>query len=97
MKPSTLAYGVDDRPPPIVALLSAVQHVAMVTGLGVVFPLLVRHEAGADDAATDHVIRLSMVAGMAMLTLHCVVTPLADQVRMRHDGDRQTIKLSFHH
>jgi xanthine permease XanP len=68
MKPSTLAYGVDDRPPPVVALLSAAQHVAMVTGIGVVFPLLVLHEAGAGADATDHVIRLSMVAlGIATL------------------------------
>jgi len=71
MKPSGLIYGVDDRPPRTVLFLSGLQHVAVITVIGMVFPLLVADRAGVDQAARETIMSLSMMAMAVGTLLQC--------------------------
>jgi len=62
MKPANISYGVDDRPPAFLVILTAIQHTAFGAGMGIVFPLLVLQAAGATQEATGRAVALSMVA-----------------------------------
>ncbi|HEY9566723.1 MAG TPA: solute carrier family 23 protein, partial [Thalassobaculum sp.] len=64
-------YGLDDRPPLQVLLLSGLQHVPVITVIGMVFPMLVADRAGADTATRQAIMGVSMLAlGIATL-LQC--------------------------
>jgi xanthine permease XanP len=66
-KPVDLAYGVDERPPPLVTWLTALQHVA-VFPIVMIFPLLVSRAAGAPAATAVSMMSLGMlVLGVATI------------------------------
>ena len=56
VKPAELVYGVDERPPPFMLWMAALQHVLIATTVGMFFPLLVLDAAQAShetDPARD--------------------------------------------
>ena len=61
MHPTNLLYGVSDRPPALVCLLNAAQHV-MIMAPTLVYPILVMRAGGASEAAVVQVVSLSFVA-----------------------------------
>ena len=66
-KPVDLAYGVEERPPPSVLWLTALQHVG-VLALVMVFPLLVSRAAGASPAVAAQILSAGMLAlGLATI------------------------------
>lgn len=71
-KPGNLLYGVEDRPPLGVVLLGALQHVAVITAIGIVFPLLVLDRLGGTaPIPAGQLVSLSMLAlGLATI-LQC--------------------------
>lgn len=72
MRPSQLTFGLDERPPLQILLLTGLQHVAVITVIGMVFPLLVADRAGVDLATRQAMLGVSMLAlGIATL-LQCL-------------------------
>ena len=71
MSRSGLTYGLDARPPLPALLLCGLQHVAVITVIGMVFPLLVAERAGADAATRETVMGISMIAMAAGTVLQC--------------------------
>jgi xanthine permease XanP len=68
MRPPGLLYGLDDRPPVAILVLTAAQHVAVITAIGVIFPKLVLAHANLNPEQNDAVLGLSMLAlGIATL------------------------------
>lgn len=68
MRPSQLTYGLDDRPPLQVLVFSGLQHVAVITVIGMVFPLLVADRAGVGIEVRQAILGVSMLAlGIATL------------------------------
>jgi NCS2 family nucleobase:cation symporter-2 len=66
-KPTDLAYGVEDVPPPQVLWLAALQHVG-VLALVMVFPILVTRAAGVAPQTAAHVLSMGMLAvGLATI------------------------------
>lgn len=66
-KPADLPYGVEERPPPSVLWLTALQHVG-VLALVMVFPLLVSRAAGASPAIAAQILSAGMLAlGLATI------------------------------
>jgi NCS2 family nucleobase:cation symporter-2 len=66
-KPPSIVYGVDDRPPVTITILSGLQNVA-VMAVYLIFPLIICREAGASIAVTVAVLSLAMlVMGSATL------------------------------
>lgn len=59
-KPVNIIYGVDERPPLGVTLLSGLQHVGIISII-LVYPLLVSREAGLSREATLDVLSMSML------------------------------------
>ena len=59
-KPAVLQYGVDDVPPPLVTLLTALQFVAVLTGF-LVFPLIMAREAHVPPEVADSVLSWSVI------------------------------------
>ncbi|MCC7276213.1 MAG: xanthine permease, partial [Alphaproteobacteria bacterium] len=57
-----LAYGVEDRVPPLTLVLNALQHLAIITPIGLVFPTLVARAAGAAPDTAESVLAASLVA-----------------------------------
>ncbi|MEQ8814791.1 MAG: solute carrier family 23 protein [Thalassobaculum sp.] len=72
MRPSQLTYALDDRPPLRVLLLSGLQHVAVITVIGMVFPLLVADRAGVAVETRQAIIGLSMLALGVTTLLQCL-------------------------
>jgi xanthine/uracil permease len=69
-RPSNLVYSVDERPPTIPLLVSALQHVMVIGSIGAVFPLLVLDAAGASHAMTEQVMSVSLLTlGLSTLLL----------------------------
>lgn len=72
MRPANLLYGVDDRPPALILLLSTAQQTAATAAISFATMIVVLDAAGADLATTANALRVSMVAlGIATL-LHCI-------------------------
>jgi xanthine permease XanP len=66
-KPPELIYGLDDVPPIYVILISALQHVGLVT-IFLIFPLLVLKEGGVADILSVNILGLAVIAlGIAAL------------------------------
>jgi NCS2 family nucleobase:cation symporter-2 len=59
--PTNLLYGVSDRPPAVVCLLNAAQHVTVMAPT-LVYPILVMRAGGASEDAIIQVVSLSFVA-----------------------------------
>jgi xanthine permease XanP len=66
-KPANLVYGVDERPPAMVAVITAVQHVGTIS-VNFIYPLVLARQAGlsADDVA--NMLRIGML-GLAAAVL----------------------------
>jgi len=60
-KPRGIVYGVDERPPGTVIVLSALQHVAVMT-IFLIYPVLIGREAGGDSAVVGNLVSLSLIA-----------------------------------
>jgi len=62
MKPASLLYGLDDKPPVLITILLGLQHVSIIA-IGLVFPvILVRHIGGSEEQAR-FMVSMSMLAG----------------------------------
>ena len=59
-RPPNIFYGVDDKPPHGVTVLSGLQHVGLISII-LVYPLLVTREAGLSSQASQDVLSLSMI------------------------------------
>ena len=59
-RPADIVYGVEDRPPVAIALLSGVQHVA-VMAVFLIFPLIIAREAGASVATSTSMLSVAML------------------------------------
>jgi xanthine permease XanP len=62
VKPQAIVYGVDDRPPPLVTVVAAVQHILIATTVGLFIPTLVLDAAHASHQATLHMTSVCMLA-----------------------------------
>ena len=60
-RPTNLLYAVSDRPPPVVCLLNAAQHVTIMAPT-LVYPILVMRAGGATEEAVIQIVSLSFVA-----------------------------------
>ena len=61
-KPNDIVYGVEDRPPPLVEGIAALQHVLIATTVGLFVPTLVLDAAHASHEATLHMTSVCMLA-----------------------------------
>lgn len=61
-RPGSLTYGLEAVPPVTVIALSALQHVAIIGGISVIFPLLVLQHVNAPPAETARVLTASLMA-----------------------------------
>lgn len=55
-------YGVEDRLPPATLVINAIQHVAIIAPIGLVFPALVAHAAAASAELAQAVVAASLLA-----------------------------------
>lgn len=62
VKPANLVYGVDDRPPLIITLMLAIQHVLLMSAT-LIFPVLVVQAVNGSPQEMQGLVSLSMVAG----------------------------------
>ena len=60
-KPATLVYGVEEHPPRMVTLITALQHVGVVA-IFLIYPLIVLRQSGAPPDEISSVLRLAMLA-----------------------------------
>ncbi|HZO46969.1 MAG TPA: solute carrier family 23 protein [Xanthobacteraceae bacterium] len=60
-KPANLVYGVDEAPPHLVTLISAVQHVAVIA-IFMIYPLIIGRAAGAPADVISAMLRMGMLA-----------------------------------
>jgi|WetSurMetagenome_2_1015567.scaffolds.fasta_scaffold06361_6 xanthine permease XanP len=70
-KPPNLVYGGDEAPPAAITVISAVQHVG-VMAIFLIYPLIVARAAGAPQAETVNILRLSMLALAVAVTLQAL-------------------------
>jgi NCS2 family nucleobase:cation symporter-2 len=66
-RPATLIYSVDERPPPVILVISAVQHVA-VMAITLIFPLILAREAHLSGTDFLDLVSLSML-GLGVATI----------------------------
>jgi len=64
IKPVNLVYGVDDRPPILITLILALQHVMQMSA-SLIFPVLVVKAVNGSQAEMQSLVSLSMIAGGA--------------------------------
>jgi xanthine permease XanP len=60
-KPANLVYGVEEAPPHLVTLITAVQHVGVVA-IFMIYPLIIAREAGASADVLSAMLRIGMLA-----------------------------------
>src|SRR5579871_3334195 len=66
-KPANIAFGVEESPPPTVTLISAVQHVGVVS-IFMIYPLIICRAVAASPEEVANVLRMGMLAlGIATL------------------------------
>ena len=70
-RPPGLLYGVDETPPAGVLVLSAAQHVALITST-LLFPVLLAREAGLSSTQLLDAVSLSMLAAGISTILLCM-------------------------
>ncbi len=72
VKPAELVYGLDDRPPPFMLWMSALQHVLIATTVGMFFPLLVLDAAQASHDTARHLMSVCMLVLGIGTVLFCL-------------------------
>jgi xanthine permease XanP len=60
-KPANLVYGVEEAPPHLVTLISAVQHVGVVA-IFMIYPLIIGRQAGVSADVLSAMLRMGMLA-----------------------------------
>jgi NCS2 family nucleobase:cation symporter-2 len=60
-KPANLVYGVEEKPPIAITVVSAVQHVGVIA-IFMIYPLIVAREAAAPPAEIAAILRMGMLA-----------------------------------
>ena len=60
-KPANLVYGVEETPPPLVVLITAVQHVGVIA-IFMVYPLVIGREFGVTTDVLANILRMGMLA-----------------------------------
>ena len=60
-KPANLVYGVEEVPPPLVVLITAVQHVGVIA-IFMIYPLVIGREAGVSADVLASILRMGMLA-----------------------------------
>jgi xanthine permease XanP len=60
LKPSNLIYGVEERPPPMVTLISAIQHVGVIA-IFMIYPLIIGRQAGISADQMASILRMGMI------------------------------------
>jgi NCS2 family nucleobase:cation symporter-2 len=60
-KPANLVYGVEEAPPHLVTLISAVQHVGVIA-IFMIYPLIIGREAGVSADVLSAMLRMGMLA-----------------------------------
>ena len=60
-KPANLVYGVEETPPPLVVLITAVQHVGVIA-IFMVYPLVIGREFGVETDVLANILRMGMLA-----------------------------------
>ena len=60
-KPANLVYGVEEAPPPLVVLITAVQHVGVIA-IFMVYPLVIGREFGVATDVLANILRMGMLA-----------------------------------
>lgn len=70
-KPATLVYGVEEHPPFMVTLITALQHVGVVA-IFLIYPLIVLRQSGAPADEISSVLRLAMLALAFAVTLQAL-------------------------
>jgi NCS2 family nucleobase:cation symporter-2 len=74
MRPTNLVYSVDERPPALVCLLNAAQHVAIIAPT-LVYPILVMRAGGASEEAVVEIVSISLAAMGIGTALQSLVHP----------------------
>jgi NCS2 family nucleobase:cation symporter-2 len=74
VKPAELVYGVDERPPPFLLWMAALQHVLIATTVGMFFPLLVLDAAQASHQTVQNAMSICMLALGIGTLLFCLKT-----------------------
>ena len=75
-RPAGLLYAADETPPPLVLVLSALQHVGVVA-ITLVYPIIIAREAGLSPRQLLDVVSLSMLALGAATILLSVRSPIS--------------------
>ena len=60
-KPANLVYGVEETPPPLVVLITAMQHVGVIA-IFMVYPLVIGREFGVETDVLANILRMGMLA-----------------------------------
>lgn len=66
-----LSYGLEHRPPLQIQFLVGLQHVAVLTIVGMAVPMLIAQRAGVDAAGRESLLAMSMIAMAAATLLLC--------------------------
>lgn len=61
-KPNNLSYGLNDKPPFLLALLLGFQHICLVA-VALMLPVLIIREISGTDREAEHLVAISMIAG----------------------------------
>jgi NCS2 family nucleobase:cation symporter-2 len=75
-RPAGLVYAADETPPPLILLLSALQHVGVIA-ITLVYPIIIAREAGLSPKQLLDVVSLSMLALGAAALLLSVRSPIS--------------------
>jgi xanthine permease XanP len=60
-KPADLVYGVEEAPPPLVVIVTAIQHVGVIA-IFMIYPLVLGREAGVSADVLSNILRMCMFA-----------------------------------
>ena len=60
-KPANLVYGVEEAPPPLVVVVTAIQHVGVIA-IFMIYPLVLGREAGVSADVLSNILRMCMFA-----------------------------------
>ena len=60
-KPANLVYGVEEAPPPLVVVVTAIQHVGVIA-IFMIYPLVLGREAGVSPDVLSNILRMCMFA-----------------------------------
>ncbi len=75
-RPPKLLYSVDDRPPPSLTALLALQHLIVLAGVGLVFPIVLAHAIDLGHTETAQFVALAMAASGLATVFQSLRTPI---------------------